>query len=68
MDKTNKWKVYLMFAVHSLFILVALLINLNAEENLNKTKYEFGEVSESGAESYTDSLLSQGGEHGEVKE
>ena len=40
LDKTNKWKVYVMFAVHTAFLALALIISLWTKQHLNKTKYE----------------------------
>ena len=41
-DKTNKWKIYLMYAIHALFILIAFIVNFYTEQHLNKTNYELG--------------------------
>lgn len=41
-DKTNVWKIYLMYAIHALFILIAFIVNLYTEQHLNKTNYELG--------------------------
>jgi MFS family permease len=42
LDRVNKWKVYLMFGVHTFFIFLSLLININTKELLKKTNYELG--------------------------
>lgn len=48
LDRTDKNKVYYMFATHSVFIVLSFLVNLGTTENLNKTKYELsGESSDS---------------------
>lgn len=39
LDKTNKWKVYLMFGVHTAFIIVSFIISLNTKQFLNKTNF-----------------------------
>lgn len=40
LDKTSKWKAYLLLATHALCVLLAFLITLATKEVLNKRKYE----------------------------
>jgi hypothetical protein len=39
LDIENKWKIYMMFAVHVGLIGVSLIVNLNIKQILNKTNY-----------------------------
>lgn len=55
LDRTDKQRVYWLFATHSAFIILSLIVNLCTAEHLNKTKYELSD--ELGDEAF-DSQLS----------